>query len=285
MTGLDPEAVEAFVQIAELKSFTRAAEVLNSTQAAVSLRVKRLEARIGRRLLDRTPRRVQLSRDGQAFIDAAREFVRAHHRAVEVLKGRPRRLALGITHHLVGPSLPESLKGLGAEDPRLVLDLRIGDTNSLLELLDNRNIDAAILLRHTDRGLKGERLFAERFCWFGAPGIVVRDDEPLPIAVQPDPCHVRDLAINALQASSVRWREVFVGGGAIAVGAAATAGLAVAVIARTAAPAGAIDVGRRLHLPALPSVDVMLHSNVTDVAAKKALRSIISAIGLTRQGR
>src|SRR5579871_1459710 len=121
MTGLDPEAVEAFVQIAELKSFTRAAEVLNSTQAAVSLRVKRLEARIGRRLLDRTPRRVQLSRDGQAFIDAAREFVRAHHRAVEVLKGRPRRLALGITHHLVGPSLPESLKGLGAEDPRLVL--------------------------------------------------------------------------------------------------------------------------------------------------------------------
>jgi DNA-binding transcriptional LysR family regulator len=45
MKGLDIEAARAFVLTAELRSFTRAAEALNTTQAAVSLKIKRLEAR------------------------------------------------------------------------------------------------------------------------------------------------------------------------------------------------------------------------------------------------
>ena len=41
---LDLDAVEAFIRIAELGSFTRAAEAMQTTQAAVSLKLKRLEA-------------------------------------------------------------------------------------------------------------------------------------------------------------------------------------------------------------------------------------------------
>lgn len=41
-TSLDLDAVRAFVQIVELGSFTRAAEALQITQAAVSLKLKRL---------------------------------------------------------------------------------------------------------------------------------------------------------------------------------------------------------------------------------------------------
>jgi DNA-binding transcriptional LysR family regulator len=53
---LDLDAVQAFVRIAELGSFTRAAEAMRTTQAAVSLKLKRLEERLGRRLVERTPR-------------------------------------------------------------------------------------------------------------------------------------------------------------------------------------------------------------------------------------
>src|SRR5580658_10210260 len=61
---LDLDAVQAFVLVADLASFTRAAEALDTTQSAVSLKLKRLEGRLGRRLLERTPRRVRLSAEG-----------------------------------------------------------------------------------------------------------------------------------------------------------------------------------------------------------------------------
>ena len=61
---LDLDAVQAFVLIAELGSFTRAAEAMRTTQGAVSLKLKRLEERLGCRLVERTPRYVQLSARG-----------------------------------------------------------------------------------------------------------------------------------------------------------------------------------------------------------------------------
>lgn len=60
MKALDIEAVQAFVRVADLKSFTRAAEAMDSAQSAVSLKIKRLEEVLGRRLLERTPRSVRL---------------------------------------------------------------------------------------------------------------------------------------------------------------------------------------------------------------------------------
>src|SRR6201985_1325930 len=83
MKTLDIEAVQAFVLTADLKSFTRAAEAMDTTQSAVSLKIKRLEDELGRRLLDRTPRLVRLSADGDAFLAPARSLVAAHHGAVD----------------------------------------------------------------------------------------------------------------------------------------------------------------------------------------------------------
>ena len=74
MKALDLDAVKAFVFIADLQSFTRAAEVLDTTQSALSLKLRRLEEQLGRRLLERTPRQVRLSAEGSVFLDAARSL-------------------------------------------------------------------------------------------------------------------------------------------------------------------------------------------------------------------
>src|SRR5450432_4780231 len=96
MKALDIEAVQAFVLTADLKSFTRAAEALASTQSAVSLKIKRLEDGLGRRLLERTPRLVRLSAEGQAFLAAARNLVAAHQSAIGSFAAEHRRLMVGI---------------------------------------------------------------------------------------------------------------------------------------------------------------------------------------------
>jgi len=56
MAALDVDSVHAFVLVADLGSFTTAASVLDTSRAAISVKIKRLEDRLGYRLLDRTPR-------------------------------------------------------------------------------------------------------------------------------------------------------------------------------------------------------------------------------------
>ncbi len=59
--------LNAFLTVSELSSFTRAAERLRTTQPALSLLVRELEASVGVRLLDRTTRRTELTEAGKEF--------------------------------------------------------------------------------------------------------------------------------------------------------------------------------------------------------------------------
>ncbi|MFQ1084977.1 LysR family transcriptional regulator, partial [Bordetella trematum] len=79
---LDLETVQTYVAIAEFQSFTKAAEALGTTPGAISVMLKRLEARLGCKLIERTPRLVRLSAQGATFLNPAREFIAAHDRAV-----------------------------------------------------------------------------------------------------------------------------------------------------------------------------------------------------------
>src|ERR1700761_2834075 len=106
MTTLDVDAVQAFVLVADFQSFTRAAEALDTSQAAISVKLKRLEDRLGEKLIERTPRLVRLSARGAAFLGVAREFVAAHERAIAGLTSAPRRFTLGIADQVAGPELP-----------------------------------------------------------------------------------------------------------------------------------------------------------------------------------
>ncbi len=273
---LDLDAVRAFVRIAELESFTRAAEAMRTTQAAVSLKLKRLEERLGCRLFERTPRYVQLSPRGAAFLDHARDLLEAHDRALASLSQGRQRIAIGISDHVAGPELPALIARMNAQDPQLVIEIRIGSSGDLLQSFDRRELDTVIVRLHADRN-DGQLLTEEQFGWFAAPSWQHRADEPLPIATMAEPCGVRALAGQLLDAAGVPWTEIFVGGGVTAVAAAVMAGLGVAALSPRMVPFGAVDVGPRLGLPALPRLPVVLHTRVRGERAREALAGLSAA--------
>jgi DNA-binding transcriptional LysR family regulator len=69
------DAITAFVRVAELSSFTQAALSLGLPKSSVSAAVLQLEAHLKVQLLYRTTRRVQLTHDGQAYLDRARDML------------------------------------------------------------------------------------------------------------------------------------------------------------------------------------------------------------------
>ena len=277
MKTLDLDAVQVFAMVASLANFTRVAEATGTTQSAVSLKLKRLETFLGRRLVERTPRSVGLTADGEAFLAHAKSLLAANERALSFTPAASYRLRLGISDHAVGPELPVLLARLHAADPLLTLEVSIGFSRKLLDDYDKGEFDGVIVRpERSHRG--GEPLVHDAFAWIAAPSFQLRSGEPLRLANLAPPCGVRALAIRALDSARIPWCEALMGGGVSAVAAAASAGLAVAVLARRIAPAGCIDVGKKLGLPPLPRTKVMLYSRVSDARGKTAFRVLSAAL-------
>jgi DNA-binding transcriptional LysR family regulator len=274
--ALDIDAVRAFALVAELQSFTRAAQVSGTTQSAVSLKLKRLEHRLSERLVERTPRSVRLTAEGAAFLERARDLLAAHDRALAGAQTAERRLTIGISDHVAGPDLANMIARVNAFDPSLVLDVRIDFSHALLDKFDRGELDAVIVRREGNRR-GGEKLLEDEFGWFAAPNFRHKSGEKLRLAMLAAPCGVRANAIRALDKANVKWLEAFTGGGVTAVAAAISCGLAVAPLARRIAPPGTLDVGRSLALPPLGRSTVALHSRISDAHARAALRTLAAA--------
>ena len=273
---LDLDAVQAFIHVAEFGSFTRAAEAMQTTQAAVSLKLKRLEERLGCRLLERTPRHVELSARGASFLDHARDLLETHERALSAFSDARQRLTIGISGHVAGPELPALIARMNAQAPSLLIEIQIGSTTPLLQSFDRRELDVVIARIHAGRD-DGELIAEEKFGWYASPHWQHHAGLPLPVATMPDPCGVRALAEKLLDEAGVSWTETFTGGGVSAVAAAVTAGLGIAALAPRMLPFGAVDVGQKLGLPDLPALPVLLHSRVKDGRAREALTALSAA--------
>ena len=274
---LDVNAVRAFLHVADTSSFTQTAEIMGTTQSAISLKLQRLEDRLGHKLLRRTPRYVELSPKGAAFIENAREFVSAHDKACGALDPKSFRLTIGISDHVAGPDLPQLIASMNKRSPDVLIEIRIGSSNDLLLRFDRRELDVAIVRFQKERE-DGDVIVNERFGWFASPSWVQPSNKPLPIATMPEPCGVRMMAGELLNKAGIAWTESFAGGGVSAVSAAVTAGVGIAAIANRLAPPGAIEVGERLGLPRLPRLPIVIHSHISDGEGVSTITELKAAL-------
>lgn len=124
------DEMRLFMRVAELESFSRSAEQLGIPKATLSAAIRRLEERMGTRLLQRTTRRVQLTTDGQLCYARCRDlladmeefgglFRREGQISGQLRVDMPSRMA----RHLVIPALPDFL----ATHPALQLMLSSTD--------------------------------------------------------------------------------------------------------------------------------------------------------------
>src|SRR3954463_5436341 len=83
---MDTRQLAAFCAVVERKSFSQAAERLGVTQPAVSLQIRSLEQRLGRRLLDRSGRRVEPTEAGLRLYASAQRLLQAEEQLLEELE-------------------------------------------------------------------------------------------------------------------------------------------------------------------------------------------------------
>ena len=132
-----------FVTLAEELHFGRAAERLHIVQPAVSQQLRRLEAELGARLIDRSTRRVALTAAGERFLPEARATLAAAERARDVVAGRAT-LRLGTSTGL-GARLPRLLAELARLAPDRVVELVRVPAPARLRQVADGTLDAALV--------------------------------------------------------------------------------------------------------------------------------------------
>lgn len=256
--SLDPDLLRVFVAVAESLSFTRAADRLNRTQAAVSAQIKRLEQRVGAPLFLRTTTRVELSEAGETLLGDARRLLALHDAAVARLAGRSPdlHLRLAIMEDYGTIHLPRILSELSQEWPQARIDVEVGLTARLLKRLGSA-FDAVIAM-HPAGASEGELIRRESAVWVAAPERDVATAAPLPVALSNPDCLFREWALSALDEARRPWRLAYVSPSFSAVEAIITAGLAVGVMKGSLVPPHLRQVPPS-RLPPLPDAEIRIH--------------------------
>lgn len=273
---LDMAAVEAFVLVADLKSFTQAAALLNLTQAGVSVKIRRLEETLARRLLVRTPRLVRLSAEGEMFLERARTLLEVQDLAVDLSIETGRQLSLGLSDHLMGPDLPRILARVNSYDPSLNIRVRIDSSINLANAFSKGTLDCVFVLQY-GKSSKSDVLIKDLFGWLGALKTTVAK-RPISLITVDEACGVRAVATEILNRSKIEWIDMFIGGGVATVVEAAKAGMGIAPLPMRFARAGLTNLGPEIGISPLPHGEIVMRCRPIESKTYDTVRSLAATL-------
>ena len=161
---MEMQQLRYFVKLAELGSFTRAAEACFVSQPSLSQQIAKLEEEVGRPLFERLPRGAKLTDAGRLFEAHARNILQLTDDALTKVADSPDagRLAVGAIPTIAPFILPELLAKFAEECPKAEIAVIEAVTPELLKLLNEGTVDVALLaLPLAAPGLHVEKLFSE----------------------------------------------------------------------------------------------------------------------------
>ena len=203
--NLDLTALRSFVAVADTGGVTKAAAVLNLTQSAVSMQLKRLEENLDQALLDRSGRGIALTTAGEQLLSYGRKLLTLNDEVYSRMTDSAYEgaLTLGVPHDIVHPAIPQVLQMFAAEHPRMRVQLISSYTTRLFEMLNEGKCDL-ILTTEPDVRAGGETLIEKPLIWYGAPNGKAWAKRPMPIASEPH-CTFRRPMQAALDAAGIPW--------------------------------------------------------------------------------
>ena len=171
---LDWNLLRTFVVVAESHSITDAAQRLRLKQPSVSAALKRLEDRIGRKLLDRSPGHFDLTDAGRLLYREAVEIsgsvLRLSTLMRELTDEVRGHVKITVASHVVCPLFDRALAEFHAEHPQASLSIEVrSSAAAIAEVMAKRASFAVCLVKDHQPNLEYRRLYREFFGLFCGP--------------------------------------------------------------------------------------------------------------------
>ena len=141
--------ISTFLQVAKFKSFSRAAEQLGYTQAAVTIQIKNLENELGVHLFDRIGKQTLLTHQGRIFYNYASNITREISQAKDALSNPDEltgKLCLGTIESVCASVFPVLLREYHRRYPKVNIKIVTDSPEILLHMMDKNTLDIVYFL-------------------------------------------------------------------------------------------------------------------------------------------
>lgn len=248
--------LRAFVAVVDAGGLSAAAPLVHRSQSAVSMQLKKLEDAVGRPVLLRGPRHLELTPVGMELLAYARRLLELHGEALAALHGPQLsgRVRLGVPDDYAERYLTPVLRSFAHRHAGVEIVLECEQSTSLIPRVSRGEIDIAMVSR--DKPTRGTLLFEEPLVWVAAAQHEAWRRDPLPVAMYEAGSLARREATAALGAQRRAWRVVYNSSSLAGQLAAVDSGIAVAVLTRCSVPQHLQVLGERHGLPPLGSMEV-----------------------------
>ncbi len=146
---MDIQNIRAFLMVAEMRSFSRAAEKLFITQPAISKRISTLEFALDCQLFDRLGKSVQLTQAGEALIPSYQRIISELDETQRIISNLRTQvsghLKFGTSHHIGLHRLPPVLRQYTRQYPDVELDIQFMDSEQAAALILKGSIELALI--------------------------------------------------------------------------------------------------------------------------------------------
>ena len=254
---LNSDLLRCFVAVADARGFTAAGEMIGLTQSGISVRIRNLEDRLGRRLFDLHQPLGQPDEDGELLLSYARRMVDLNDEAIGRLTGAQTegRLRVGLADYVKPSLMPQLLGRFNRLHPGVTMEMRTGLSMDLLPGYEQGELDVVI----AGRGMvfkDGGLLYRDALVWVAAPNFPLRLDRPVPLATLPPHCTHRGISLEALDRAGIPWRFVYVSSLTAGLQAAVLGGLGIAMVPKSAVIPELRILGAEQGLPPLPDFEI-----------------------------
>ncbi len=267
---LQMDWLRAFVAVVDAGSLSAAAPVLHRSQSAVSMQIKKLEGILGKPVLLRGPRQMEITAAGTELLSYARRMLELQAQTHASLFGAPLegRVRLGVPDDYAGPYLTPVLRSFASRHHGVEIELTCEQSTSLIPKVMRGDLDLALISR--DKPQRGALLFDEPMVWVGAPQFEIWRKNPLPIAVYESGSLARTAALAALGAQRRPYRVVYHSASLAGQVAAVESGLAIAALTRCSVPPSLQTLSNLPKEHALPPLGVMQVSVFRSKSSQRA---------------
>ncbi|MGJ8604306.1 MAG: LysR family transcriptional regulator [Marivita sp.] len=259
MRNLDITTLRSFIAVADAGGVTRAASFLNLTQSAVSMQIKRLEESLDQTLLDRQGRGVSLTSAGEQLLTYARRIVDLNDEVYGKLTNTvwEGEIILGVPHDIIYPAIPNVMKAMQRDFPRVKVQLHSSYSSELKERFARGEVDV-ILTTETRPDGAAEIMMKVPLRWYGAPGGQAWKVSPLPVAFC-NHCSFRPVALGKLEKDGAAWDLVLSSDSDRAIEVAVSADLAITSVLEGHEPPQFEAIPMSANLPELGHQSVALY--------------------------
>jgi DNA-binding transcriptional LysR family regulator len=281
LTNLDLDLVRTFVTIASMGNFTRAAETLRRQQSTISLQVQRLEDALGQKLIDRNPRSVRLTSEGETFLAYARRLLDLNDEVVARVNEPHMHgvVRLGTPEDFATRHLPGVLARFSQAYPAVALEVTCDLTLNLLDRFRKGAFDLALIKRERLSDAGGIRVWREPLVWVRGDRDFWPTDGRLPLVVSPAPCVYRKRATEALDRARRPWRIAYTCGSLAGSLAAVKAGLGMTVLPKDMVPPDLHIIDGR-PLPDLKDTEIaLLQKERLSIPAQRLKEHVVRSLG------